>query len=69
MSSKRDPGKWLHLGAGFLTICLFLGGYLREVQQHDWSLSLHQWIEALAWGIGGLIGWFFGVPLFKRFLK
>lgn len=32
-------------------------GWLREVIQHDLKLTLHQWIEALAWGVGSAAVW------------
>lgn len=49
---KKDRGWIAHAvvaGAGALW---FLFGYIREVIQHDWNLTLHQWLEALAWPAG-----------------
>lgn len=67
----KDPGWLWHglaaavLGAGAMyigslasvvTLMLVLG-YLREQAQHGWQLSWpHQWVEALAWPVGGLLG-------------
>lgn len=39
-----------------------LGGWLREVVQHDFRLSAWQWLEAAAWAIGAVAG-FAGVLL------
>ena len=36
-------------------LVLILGGWIREVLQHDLTLTLHQWIEALAWPVGGVL--------------
>ena len=44
------PG-WLCL------VTVSLGGWLREVVQHDLRLSLHQWLEAGAWAVGSAISW------------
>lgn len=66
----RGWGWLLHLGVGaalgFLAAyagtlvgvvgLLFVLGFLREQAQHDWRLTAHQWLEALAWGVGGLLG-------------
>ena len=41
---------WLVLPA------LLAAGFAREVVQHDWWLSLHQWVEAVAWPLGGMLG-------------
>lgn len=35
---------------------LALFGWIREVLQHDLSLTPHQWLEALAWAAGGALG-------------
>lgn len=45
----------LHLGGGAIIGVLAVVGYGREVLQHDWSLSPHQWLEAAAWPLGGLV--------------
>ena len=36
-------------------LVLLLGGWVREVLQHDVALSTHQLKEALAWPLGGLL--------------
>ena len=66
----RDLGVLWHLLAGVVLgglaalvtpfwlapIALALFGVLREMLQHDISLTLHQWVEGLAWPTGGLVG-------------
>jgi hypothetical protein len=43
---------------GWLPVLLVgVAGWLREVWQHDLRLTLHQWIEALAWGVGSALSW------------
>ena len=55
----------LHLGIPALDIlaALALGGWLREVRQHDWRLTRHQWLEALAWPAGGVAVYGIGLLL------
>ena len=62
----KDPGWLLHLVVGGMIMLLALLGVGREVLQHDWSLSLHQWIEGLSWPAGGIFVAFVGWPLLKR---
>jgi hypothetical protein len=67
----RDLGAlWHALGGAAIAICalligipvwlvvatLALGGWLREVVQHDLPLSRWQWIEAACWPLGALSG-------------
>lgn len=52
---SRDLGWAWHGLAGGVVGALGVFGFAREVLQHDWTLSLHQWIEALAWPAGGLV--------------
>ena len=52
---KKDSGWKLHFVAGALGVPWFVLGYLREVMQHDWELTAHQWLEALAWPAGWYI--------------
>jgi len=40
-----------------LLLVLLVGGWLREVLQHDPRLSPWQWVEALAWSVGGAVAW------------
>jgi len=40
-----------------LLVVLLVGGWLREVLQHDPWLTPWQWIEALAWSVGGAVAW------------
>jgi hypothetical protein len=42
-------------GVGLLLLAF---GYLREQAQHGWLLTPHQWLEAIAWAAGGLVGAF-----------
>ena len=51
---SKDRGYLLHAGAGLVVGALAVLGIGREVLQHDWTLSPHQWLEALAWPAGGL---------------
>ncbi len=44
------PG-WLPL------VVVGVAGWAREVWQHDLRLTLHQWLEALAWSLGSAISW------------
>ena len=55
MSTRPDRGWALHAAAGGVVGLLFALGYGREVAQHVWSLTAHQWLEALAWPAGGLV--------------
>lgn len=64
-----DNGAALHLGAGGLIVGLAIVGISREIIQHDWSLTLHQWIEALAWPVGGILVAFVGIPLAQWIIK
>jgi len=59
----KDPGAALHFGAGAVIGLLAVFGIGREALQHDFHLSLHQWIEALAWPAGGFVAVLVGVPL------
>ena len=43
--------------AAILVPVFAFGGWLREVAQHDLWLSLHQWIEAIAWPLGSALAW------------
>ena len=70
--ARRDLGALWHalaslaigaLAAGFgwiaaagVMVALAAGGYAREVIQHDHTLTGHQWLEAMAWPIGGAVG-------------
>lgn len=47
-----------------VVVLLLLLGYLREQAQHGWKLTLHQWGEAIAWGVGGILGGL--LPLVSR---
>ncbi len=69
--AKRDLGASLHALVGAVIVVLFAGGYLREAlwDGHGWSLTLHQWIEAVSWGLGGLVAAFFVWPMVRRFRK
>lgn len=43
---------------GYIPLALVaLGGWLREVLQHDLDLTRHQWIEALSWASGAAGAW------------
>ena len=43
---------------GFIPLVVVgLGGWLREVLQHDLRLTGWQWLEALAWGSGAAGAW------------
>lgn len=42
--------------AAFGVVAITTFGYFREKVQHDFDrLSLHQWVEAVTWGIGALL--------------
>lgn len=45
----------IHAAAGGLLALLAVVGFGREVLQHDWSLSPHQFWEGAAWPLGGLV--------------
>jgi len=64
---RRDYGPIFHgLGGAAIAVCatlvgipgwlilvsITLGGWLREVAQHDLRLTIRQWIEALSWLAG-----------------
>ena len=40
-----------------LLVVVSLGGWLREVVQHDWKLTDHQLLEAFAWAPGSAVAW------------
>lgn len=64
---KRD---WtLHFAGGALIGLLAIVGYGREVIQHDWSLSPHQWWEAVTWPLGGLAVLLAGLGLLELWKK
>ncbi len=62
-----DLGALLHLlgGAGLLlfavsplwaqVLLILAFGVTREIRQHDFSLTPHQWTEALAWPVGAIL--------------
>jgi len=50
----KDRGWQLHAAVGGVIGALAVLGIGREVVQHGWSLTAHQWLEALAWPVGGL---------------
>lgn len=58
----------LHVAAGALIALLAVVGFGREVLQHDWTLTGHQWAEAIAWPAGGLavLGLVLGVLELRR---
>lgn len=47
-------------GAFGLLGAIVLYGIGREMTQHDFSLTLHQWVEALAWGAGAAVALWIG---------
>jgi len=44
------------IAAAGVVVALAVGGWAREAIQHDPALTGHQWLEALAWPIGGALG-------------
>ena len=65
----RDLGMAWHGLAGGIVMLLAVGGFSRELVQHDWPLSPHQWLEALAWPAVGLVVAFLAWPMIKRLRK
>ena len=60
----KDRGKLWHFLAAFtIALVVAVGGYLREVWQHDWTLTAHQIVEAISWPAGSLAGTLAGVVL------
>jgi hypothetical protein len=63
--SEKDRGWMLHLGAGAIVGLLAVVGFGREVLQHDWSLTGHQFWEGAAWPLGGIVVLVLGLGLLR----
>jgi len=50
-------GVLLGIPGWLVLLVVSLGGWLREVVQHDLRLTPHQALEAAAWAMGGAISW------------
>ena len=40
-----------------LVLSLGVFGWAREAWQHDLTLTVHQWVEAVGWPVGGAVGY------------
>lgn len=50
-------GLWVGLPGALLLVVTTIFGVAREISQHDIRLTLHQWAEGLAWGLGSALMW------------
>lgn len=66
MAAVRDLGPAFHVIAGIVVGGLAIFGVAREMLQHDASLTLWQWGEALSFPAGGMLALVLGSLILSR---